>query len=67
MTLLYHSRPERWPQFTLNGLLIGVTLSALLVPWALSEYRNHIARRGIIEPFSPPPQLKHSLSRRATP
>ena len=27
---LYHPRPERWPQFTLKGLLIGVTLAALL-------------------------------------
>ena len=39
MTSLYHSRPERWPQFTLRGLFVVVTLAALLMPWAASEYR----------------------------
>jgi len=40
----YHPRPERWPQFTLKGLLIAVTLSALLLPWAIAEYRRLAAR-----------------------
>jgi hypothetical protein len=26
MTTLYHPRPERWPQFTLRGLLALVTV-----------------------------------------
>jgi len=39
MTPLYHPRPKRWPQFTLRGLLVVVTLAALLMPWAIAEYR----------------------------
>ena len=34
---LYHPRPERWPQFSLWGLLIVVTLAALLMPWVIVE------------------------------
>ena len=30
MTTLYHPRPERWPQFTLRGLLFAVTLTGLV-------------------------------------
>jgi len=41
MTTLYHPRPERWPQCT---LLVVVTLTALLLPWAVAEY--HRKRRG---------------------
>ena len=26
MTTLYHPRPERWPQFTLSGLFVLVTI-----------------------------------------
>ena len=39
MTPLYHPRPDRWAQFSLRGLLIAVTLAALLMPWAITEYR----------------------------
>jgi len=45
MTILYHPRPERWPQFTLRGLLIAVTVSAMLLPWVMAEYRAWQARR----------------------
>ena len=36
---LYHPRPERWPQFTLKGLLIAFALAALLMPWTCTQYR----------------------------
>jgi hypothetical protein len=39
MTTLYHAGPERWPQFTLRGPFVLVTLVALLMPWAKAEYR----------------------------
>ena len=42
MTPLYHPRPERWPQFSLRRLLIATTLTALLLPWAVAEYRAWI-------------------------
>jgi len=35
MTSFYHSRPERWPQFTLKGLLIATTVAAVLSATAL--------------------------------
>ena len=41
---LYHPRPERWPQFTLRGLLVTVTLAALLMPCTIAEYRAWTAR-----------------------
>jgi hypothetical protein len=41
---LYHPRPERWPQFSLRGLLVVVTLAGLLMPWAVAEYRAWQAR-----------------------
>jgi len=37
---LYHPRPERWPQFTVKGLLIAVTLAALLMPCLVAAHRN---------------------------
>jgi len=39
MNILYHPLPKRWPQFTLRGLLVATTLAALLMPWAIAEYR----------------------------
>ena len=38
MPALYHPRPERWPQWSLRGLLIAVTLAALLTPVVRIEY-----------------------------
>jgi len=38
MNALYHPRPERWPQWSLKGLLIAVTLAALLVPWVVDAW-----------------------------
>ena len=32
---LYHPRPERWPQFTLRGLMIVTTLACILAAWVL--------------------------------
>ena len=37
---LYEPRPERWPQFSLRGLLIVVTLAALLAQWAANKYQE---------------------------
>jgi len=37
---LYHPRPERWPQFTLRGLFIAVTLVAFLTPQIPVVYRS---------------------------
>ena len=43
MTALYHPRPERWPQFTLRGLMIAMVLAAVLsatvLPQAIRAYR----------------------------
>jgi len=39
-TPLYHPRPERWPQFTLRGLLVATVLVALLMPQLVAEYRR---------------------------
>src|SRR5262245_59525404 len=36
----YHPRPKRWPQVSLRGFFVLVTLSALLVPWTIAEYRR---------------------------
>ena len=44
MTPLYHPRPERWPQFTLRGLLVTTTLASLLMPWGIAEYQTWHAR-----------------------
>ena len=49
MTLLYHPRPERWPQVSLRGLLVSTTLVALLVPWWVAEYRAWERRSQIWE------------------
>jgi len=38
MTTLYHPRPERWPQYTLRGLLVVLTLAGLLIPVVRIEY-----------------------------
>jgi hypothetical protein len=44
MTTLYHPRPERWPQFSLRGLLIvaaiAAVLSATVLPQALAAFRK---------------------------
>ena len=39
MEHLYKPRAERWPQFSLRGLLTVVTLAALFMPWAIQQYR----------------------------
>jgi len=44
MTALYHPRPERWPQVSLKGLLIAVTLAALLMPSVRREYERRMER-----------------------
>jgi biopolymer transport protein ExbD len=41
---LYKPRPERWPQFTLRGLLIFLAIVALLMPWAAPGFRAWLAR-----------------------
>ena len=33
MTPLYHPRPERWPQFTLRGLFVVVTVLGVFLGW----------------------------------
>jgi len=45
MTPPYHPRPERWPQVSLKGLLIGVTLVGILTPYARWEYGRCQARQ----------------------
>jgi hypothetical protein len=55
---LYQPRPERWPQFTLRGLFVVVTLAALLMPWAVAEYRAWQARRAV-----PPVSIFYSFAR----
>ena len=35
---------RRWPQISLKGLLIVVTLAALIMPWSLTAYRDWRAR-----------------------
>jgi hypothetical protein len=56
----YHPRPERWPQVSLRGLLVVVTLSALVMPWAVAEYRAWRLRgtdimRGVLDDCVPMP------------
>jgi hypothetical protein len=58
MTTLYHSRPERWPQFTLRGLFVVVTIAALLMPWAVTEYRAWQARQAV-----PPMSIFYGFAR----
>jgi hypothetical protein len=41
---LYHPRPERWPQVSLKGLLVLVTVSALIVQ-AIEIGREHAKAR----------------------
>ena len=36
---LYHPRPARWPQVSLKGVFVAVTLAAFLTPWVAGEYR----------------------------
>jgi hypothetical protein len=43
---LYHPRPERWPQFTLRGLLIATTLSAIFAATTLPSMLEFIHMRG---------------------
>ena len=58
---LYQPRPERWPQFSLRGLLIVVSLVALSLPWAIEEYlasQRHAQRTKFYPldgPLSPSP------------
>ena len=40
MSTLYKPRPERWPQFSLRGLLVALTLAVLSMPWAVTKYRE---------------------------
>jgi pilus assembly protein TadC len=69
---LYRPRPERWPQFRLRGLFVVVTLTALLMPWAVAEYRawerresmralDDAIRRVLSRPYSPPSSLIDDL------
>ena len=47
MSDLYLPRPERWPQFSLRGLLIITALAAISLPWTVDEYRasqRHVQR-----------------------
>jgi hypothetical protein len=37
---LSHPRPERWPQVSLRGLLVIVTLAAALTWWIPAEYQR---------------------------
>jgi len=45
MTALYHPRPERWPQFTLKGLLVALTLTGILTPCARWEHKRLQSRQ----------------------
>jgi len=61
MTPLYHPRPERWPQVSLRGLMIMVTLSAILaatvLPQAVAaflEWRNPPSRVDFVPPYTAP-------------
>jgi len=49
MTVLYHPRPERWPQVSLKGLLAAVTLAALLMPQVVDEYQRWEAKQHLEE------------------
>ena len=40
MTSLYHPRPERWPQFSLRGLLVVILLAAILMAKAATNFRR---------------------------
>lgn len=41
MEHLYKRRPDRWPQMSLKGLLVVVTLSALATAWGAAEHKRH--------------------------
>jgi hypothetical protein len=49
VTTLYHPRRERWPQFTLRGLLVVVTLTALLMPWVKAQHQHWRCRESCRE------------------
>ena len=40
MSEFYKPRPDRWPQFSLRGLLIVMTLVAILSPWFVAKFRD---------------------------
>src|ERR1051325_8745572 len=46
---LYHPRPERWPQFSLRGLLavtaIAGVLAATVLPQAISAYQEWMRQK----------------------
>ena len=44
MNDLYLPRPERWPQFSLRGMLVVMTLVALGMPSTIAAYRRWHAR-----------------------
>ena len=52
---LYHPRPERWPQFTLRGLLIGLTVLGVLLGWTSAQmkwiYDRHKALHYLVERY----------------
>ena len=50
---LYHPRPERWPQFSLRGLLVAVTLAALVTAWGVAEYRKWQAAHQPVNDLGP--------------
>ena len=72
MTPLYYSRPERWPQVSLRGLLVIVTLAALLMPWAMAEYkalkeRERMWRKPYLRLKSIPPQSMGQFELKSSP
>ena len=46
---IYLPRPERWPQFSVRGLLILIALSAAVMPWALFKYQYEVRLRAVLE------------------
>jgi len=49
MTALDKPRPERWPQFSLKGFFVLVTMAALLLPWVVAKYRIEQKRELLFE------------------
>ena len=43
---IYLPRPDRWPQFSVLGLLILIALSAAVLPWA---HQYEVRLRAVLE------------------